>query len=217
MLARDISKHHKGAKFVVDVKSTGLFLTDPVLKENGATTDYWKTGHSYIKRYSHDHGCLVGFEKSGHFFFNKPLGFGYDCGLTSGLAVLDLLDHNAKLSMNDLYNQLQVSYQSPTMSPDCSDEEKYGVIDRVIKHFQAHADNGGTLAGQKIADVITVNGIRMVLEDGSWGLVRASSNTPQLVVVVESTTSDETMRAIFKDLDAHLQTYDEIGEYNQKL
>src|SRR5579872_6785861 len=50
LLARDLSSRKRGAKFVVDVKSTGLFETDPVLKENGAITDYWKTGHSYIKR-----------------------------------------------------------------------------------------------------------------------------------------------------------------------
>ena len=217
MLARDISNSHKNAKFVVDVKSTGLFLTDPVLKENGATTDYWKTGHSYIKRYSHEHGALVGFEKSGHFFFNKPLGLGYDCGLTSGLAVLDLLDHNPDKSMNDLYNDLQTSYQSPTMSPDCADEVKYEVSERIIAHFKQFAADGGTLGGQPIKDVITVNGIRMVMENGSWGLIRPSSNTPQLVVVVESTQSDENMRAIFRDIDAHLQTYEEIGAYNQKL
>ena len=217
MLARDISNTHKGAKFVVDVKSTGLFLTDPVLKENGATTDYWKTGHSYIKRYSHDNNCLVGFEKSGHFFFNKPIGLGYDCGLTSGLAVLDLLDHNTDKTMSQLESELQKSYQSPTMSPNCADELKYGVIDRVIAHFQKHANEGGQLGGQDIKDVNTVNGIRMTLDDGSWGLVRASSNTPQLVVVIESTKSDEMMRAIFKDIETHLDTYEEIGAYNQKL
>ena len=50
MLARDISARHANAKFVADVKSTGLFLTDPVLRENGAQCTYWKTGHSYIKR-----------------------------------------------------------------------------------------------------------------------------------------------------------------------
>jgi phosphomannomutase/phosphoglucomutase len=50
MLARTISSEHANAKFVVDVKSTGLFMTDPVLQANGARTDYWKTGHSYIKR-----------------------------------------------------------------------------------------------------------------------------------------------------------------------
>src|SRR5436190_591397 len=70
MLARDMSALHKDAQFVVDVKSTGLFLTDPVLQKQGATTLYWKTGHSYMKRRTHELGALAGFEKSGHFFFN---------------------------------------------------------------------------------------------------------------------------------------------------
>ena len=74
-----------------------------------------------------------------------------------------------------------------------------------------------TLAGQNIRDLITVNGIRIVLEDGTWGLVRASSNKPELVVVVESPTSEANMRAIFAEIDAHLQTYPEVGAYNQKI
>jgi phosphomannomutase/phosphoglucomutase len=217
MLARDLSKKHPNAKFVVDVKSTGLYLTDPVLKENGATTAYWKTGHSYIKRYSHENNCLVGFEKSGHFFFNTPLGFGYDDGLVSALAVLDLLDHNPDKSMSDLEKELTKTYSSPTMSPHCADEIKYEVVDRIIAHFKQLAASGGTIGGKTIVDVNSVNGIRLVLEDGSWGLVRASSNKPELVVVVESTSSEDNMREIFQDLDAHLQTYEEIGEYNQKI
>ena len=72
MLARDMSAIHKDAQFVVDVKSTGLFVTDPVLQKQGAKTTYWKTGHSYMKRRTHELGALAGFEKSGHFFFNKP-------------------------------------------------------------------------------------------------------------------------------------------------
>jgi phosphomannomutase / phosphoglucomutase len=217
MLARDISALYTDAKFVVDVKSTGLFLTDPVLKANNATTTYWKTGHSYIKRYSHEHKQLVGFEKSGHFFFNPPIGRGYDDGLVSALAVLDMLDRNPGKSMAELERALPKTWQSPTMSPHCGDEVKYGVVDRVIAHFKGIAEKGGTLAGQSVRDVITVNGIRLVLEDGTWGLVRASSNKPELVVVVESPTSEANMRAIFAELDGHLSTYPEIGEYNQKI
>src|ERR687898_804326 len=70
MLARDMSAIHKDAQFVVDVKSTGLFVTDPVLQKQGAKASYWKTGHSYMKRRTHEMGALAGFEKSGHFFFN---------------------------------------------------------------------------------------------------------------------------------------------------
>src|ERR1700752_1286677 len=63
MLARDISAKLKGATFVADVKSTGLFITDPVLIENGVKADYWKTGHSYIKRRVNQLSAIAGFEK----------------------------------------------------------------------------------------------------------------------------------------------------------
>ena len=79
------------------------------------------------------------------------------------------------------------------------------------------ARQGAKLAGQQIRELVTVNGVRIVLEDGTWGLVRASSNKPELVVVVESPTSEANMRAIFAEIDAHLATYPEIGEYNQKI
>jgi phosphomannomutase/phosphoglucomutase len=217
MLARDISALRPGAKFVVDVKSTGLFTTDPVLQKNGAKTAYWKTGHSYIKRYSHETGALVGFEKSGHFFFNPPLGRGFDDGLVSAIAVCDMLSRNPEKSMADLYRDLPKTWQSPTMSPHCDDEKKYDVVERATTHFKDIAERGGKLAEQSIRDVITVNGIRIMLEDGTWGLIRASSNKPELVVVVESPVSEANMRAIFAELDAHLSTYPEVGEYNQKI
>ena len=44
---------------------------------------------------------------------------------------------------------------------------------------------------RKLLEVLTVNGVRFSFEDGSWGLIRASSNKPSLVVVTESPTSDE--------------------------
>ena len=104
------------------------------------------------------------------------------------------------------------------MSPHCADEKKYGVVERVIAAFQgAGGARARSSPGQRIRDVITVNGIRIVLEDGTWGLVRASSNKPELVVVVESPVSDANMRAIFAEIDAHLRTYPEVGEYNQKI
>ena len=217
MLARDISGQHSGAKFVVDVKSTGLFETDPVLIKNGATTTYWKTGHSYIKRFSHETKALVGFEKSGHFFFNPPLGRGYDDGLVAALAICDMLERNPTTSMSDLKDALPKTWQSPTMSPKCADELKYGVVDRIVDIYKQKSEQSQTIAGQNIKDLITVNGVRIVLEDGTWGLVRASSNKPELVIVVESPTSERNMRAIFADIDAEIAKAPEVGEYNQKI
>jgi len=199
------------------VKSTGLFLTDPVLQRNGAKALYWKTGHSYMKRYTHEQKALVGFEKSGHFFFQPPLGRGYDDGLVTAIAVCDLLDHNPGQSLADLKNALPKTWGSPTMSPHCDDEAKYGIVDRITGQYQEAAAKGAAVAGQKIRDLVTVNGVRVTLADGTWGLVRASSNKPELVVVVESPTSETNMRAIFADIDARLTKFPEVGEYNQKI
>jgi phosphomannomutase/phosphoglucomutase len=217
MLARDISALHPGANFVVDVKSTGLFATDPVLQNNKAKTEYWKTGHSYMKRRVNEAGAMVGFEKSGHFFFNKPFGRGYDDGLISAIAVCDMLDRSPGKSMADLKNALPKTWSSPTMSPHCDDEKKYGIVDQVIAHFQNAQKKGDKVAGQKIRDLVTVNGVRVTVEDGSWGLVRASSNKPELVVVVESPVSEQRMRDMFAAMDGVLRTHPEVGEYNQKI
>ena len=73
------------------------------------------------------------------------------------------------------------------------------------------------IAGQAVRELITVNGIRVVLQDGTWGLVRASSNKPELVIVVESPTSEENMRAIFADIDHLLSQQPEVGAFNQKI
>src|SRR5579859_5467520 len=190
MLARDMSAITRNAQFVVDVKSTGLFVTDPVLQKQGAQTTYWKTGHSYMKRRTNEMGALAGFEKSGHFFFNAPFGRGYDDGLVSAIAICEMLDRAPGRSMADLKNDLPKTWSSPTMSPHCADEAKYGVVDQVVKHFEALKEKGGKVAGAAIRDLVTVNGVRVTVADGSWGLVRASSNKPELVVVVESPVSE---------------------------
>jgi phosphomannomutase/phosphoglucomutase len=217
MLARDLSRLHAKALFVADVKSTGLFLTDPVLQANGAKTLYWKTGHSYMKRYTHEQKALVGFEKSGHFFFQPPLGRGYDDGLVAAIAVCDMLERNPDKTLAELNNALPKTWGSPTMSPHCSDEAKYGVVAQITEQYQAAAAAGTTIAGQKIRELLTVNGVRVVLADGTWGLVRASSNKPELVIVVESPVSEAQMRAIFADIDARLSRFPDVGAYNQKI
>ena len=178
---------------------------------------YWKTGHSYMKRRVNETGALVGFEKSGHYFFNKPVGRGYDDGLVSAIAVLDMLDRNPGKKLSELREALPKTWSSPTMSPHCADEVKYGVVAKVVEHYEKLAAEGATVTGQKIRDLVTVNGVRVTCEDGSWGLLRASSNKPELVVVVESPVSEARMREMFKEIDGVLRQHPGIGEYNQTI
>jgi phosphomannomutase / phosphoglucomutase len=218
MLARDLAPLHKGATFIVDVKSTGLYATDPILEANGCTTVYWKTGHSYIKRKTAELGALAGFEKSGHFFFNTPLGRGYDCALTAAAAILGMLDRNPSQKLSDMKKALPVAYTSLTMSPHCADEQKYGVVESIVAEYQALAAAGGQVLGRSIKEVITVNGVRAALDDGSWLLVRASSNKPEIVVVVESTRSADDMRDLFhREVKPRLAKRSQVGAYNQEI
>jgi len=217
MLARDLSKLYPNSTFVVDVKSTGLFATDPQLLAQGVKADYWKTGHSYIKRRVTDLKALAGFEKSGHFFFNEPVGRGYDDGILTAIHVIEMLDRNPQKTMAKLYDELPKTWGSPTMSPHCEDEKKYGVVERVTERLKAMQAKGEPLTGQKIRDLVTVNGVRVTTQDGTWGLVRASSNKPELVVVVESPASEARMREIFAAIDSILRENPEVGAYNQTI
>jgi phosphomannomutase/phosphoglucomutase len=185
------------------------------LRGNGATTDYWKTGHSYIKRRVAELGAIAGFEKSGHFFFNPPVGRGYDDGIVTAIAVCQMLDRNADKTMADLYRELPATFGSPTMSAACADDLKYGVASRVQAELEAMKNKGIPFAGQRIADLVTVNGVRLVAEDGTWSLVRASSNKPEMVVVVESPVSAERRGEMFQAIDAVLRRSPDVGPYNQ--
>ncbi len=119
--------------------------------------------------------------------------------------------------MNEIVKELPKTYQSPTMAPFCKDEEKYKVVDEIIKKFQNFKLNKILIDGEEIKQILTVNGIRFTLNDGSWGLVRASSNKPSLVVVTESPTSNERKKAIFDFIDKNLQLTGKVGEYDQKI
>jgi len=216
LIARNLAPNYKNKKFIVDVKSTSLFAKDKILLENNCETIYWKTGHSHIKRKVNEVKALAGFEKSGHFFFNQPLGYGYDDAINSAIQVCRLLDNQNK-KISEIINELPKTYQTPTMAPFCKDEEKYKVVESLVKEVQNLKANNTKIDDQKITDILTVNGIRFSLEDGSWGLIRASSNKPSLVIVTESPTSDKRKKKIFEFIDRMLQKTGKVGDYDQKI
>ena len=216
LIARNLSELHKKSSFIVDVKSTGLYSNDIILKKNECETIYWKTGHSHIKRKVYNEKALAGFEKSGHFFFNSPLGYGYDDGINSAIQICHLLDKQEK-KMSEIVNDLPITYQSPTMAPFCKDNEKYNVVDDIVKKIEQIKKDKIKIDGKEIKDILTVNGVRFSFNDGSWGLIRASSNKPSLVIVTESTQSEKNKKEIFYFIDALLQKTGKIGEYDQKI
>ncbi len=216
LIARYLSDKYKNSKFIVDVKSTGLYSKDKVLLKNKCKTIYWKTGHSHIKRKVHLENALAGFEKSGHFFFNKPLGYGYDDGINSAIQICHLIDiKNKKIS--EIIGELPKTFQSPTMAPFCKDENKYQVVNDIVKKIEEIKSKNIKIDELNISEILKINGVRFTLEDGSWGLVRASSNKPSLVVVVESTSSVKRKKNIFNFIDSLLKKTNRVGKYDQKI
>jgi len=217
LLSEFLSNDYPESKFVIDVKSTGLYFESSILKKNNCTVDMWKTGHSHIKRRVKEIDALCGFEKSGHFFINEPLGLGFDDGLKSACLMLQYLsnDITQKLSVKKL--EIKKTFQSPTMAPFCEDGEKYQVVDSIIKKITETEEKGRKVGNQNIEKITTINGIRFELSNGSWGLVRASSNKPSLVIVIESFESDNEVELIFNYINELLDQTGKVGEYDQKL
>ena len=103
------------------------------------------------------------------------------------------------------------------MAPFCEDKDKYEVVDDLVKKIENLKKKKIKIDNQEIKEILTVNGVRFSFEDGSWGLIRASSNKPSLVIVTESQTSNERKKKIFEFIDQLLQQTGKIGEYDQKI
>ena len=195
LLARSLAPLYPGRRFLVDVKSTGLFRTDPVLRQHDCKVSYVRTGHYYMKQALREHDAVCGIERSGHYFFAPPLGHGYDDGLRAAVAFCEL-HGKAGLPLSQLVAELPLSWTTPTLQPACADDQKYDVIAKVTRQFQQMQASGERVAGLPILDVETTNGARLTLEGGGFALLRASSNTPNLVMIVESLLAEEEMQEI---------------------
>ncbi|MFC1889844.1 phosphomannomutase/phosphoglucomutase [Thermodesulfobacteriota bacterium] len=216
IVTRWMAPANPGRKVVIDVKSTSLYELDPILAEHGYETVMWKTGHSYIKAKVSEIDAIAGFEKSGHWFFSKPFGRGYDDGCVSMVHLCRMLD-DLGVPLSRLVDDLPRTWQSPTIGPHCDDDKKYGVVDWVTKKYEEDMSAGRAIAGQKITGIRTVNGVRFNLEDGTWGLVRASSNKPSLVLVVESPTSEDALYDVMEHIQNRLAETGKVGDYDQQL
>ena len=202
--------------FVIDVKSTSLFESE--LK----TPVVWaKTGHSYVKATVAQAGALAGFERSGHFFFREPVGRGYDDACVASLAVLWVLCRARQaepgVTMSDLLARLPLSFASPNRQPFAADDRKYEIVDRIA----AELGKRTSFAGHEIIDTNLLNGVRITLDDRSWLLVRASSNTPNLVIIAEVFDQDgellrvidHELRELIDSLDVGLGEFDPLYEF----
>lgn len=201
-------------KFVIDVKSTYLF--EKIVKPLGAEVIWEKTGHSYIKAAVRNNQATAGFERSGHMFFSQPWGRGYDDATLSGLIFAAMLSQQDK-PLSQILSELPRTYQSPNMQPHTDDQVKYEVVAKLQAQYEEEFKRGRKLAGVAIEKLITINGIRVQFVDHSWFLVRASSNTPTLVVLGESLSTRKRLYEMMDEVFARLKKFPQVGEFDQLM
>ncbi len=195
LLARPVLKRNPGAAVVYDVKCSQAVEDD--VRAHGGRPVMWKTGHSWIKRKMLEEKAPIAGERSGHIFIGD--GFhGFDDGLFAGLRLAEMVAASGR-SLAELLADAPQYVTSPEIHVDCADEVKYGVVDRLV----------ASLRGEFGKNVNDVNGARVRFDDG-WGLVRASSNLPELVLVFEGRTT-EAMRRIKSLFRERLSVHPEIG------
>ncbi len=127
-----------------------------------------------------------------------------------------MLDESG-VSLSEMLNELPRTWQSPTIGAVCSDDVKYALVTEMAERYKTDRDSGTPIAGTCIKTLIDVNGIRFVMEDDSWGLIRASSNKPSLVLVAESPNSEDQAYQIMMHIQDRLEATGKVGEYDQQM
>lgn len=184
LLSRLVLSKHPGAKIVFDVKVSEALPED--IKAHGGIPIMWKTGHSYIKSKLAEEKAAMAGEMSGHIFFVDDF-YGFDDGLFAALKILEYLSTQNK-PLSEIIATTPYYVSTPTIQVKTTDEDKYKVVEELTNEFK-----------RENYKVVDINGARVYTEDG-WGLVRASSNTPTLVLRFESKTEEglKKLQSLFR-------------------
>jgi phosphomannomutase/phosphoglucomutase len=196
LLARQVLQRKPGGKIIFDVKCTQALEDD--IRDHGGVPIMWKTGHSHIKAKLHkEQGVLAG-EMSGHVFFVENY-YGFDDGIYAALRLVEYVS-GFDQPLSAIMAQTPSYVSSPAIQAHCGDEVKYGVVERLTAELKRDFDR-----------VIDINGARVVFPDG-WGLVRASSNLPELVLRFEAKTPErlEEIKGVFRK---YMAKYPEISQH----
>jgi len=195
LMSRQVLEKSPGGKVIFDVKCSQALEED--IAAHGGQPIMWKTGHSHIKKKLHEEQGLLAGEMSGHIFFVENY-YGFDDGVYAALRFAEYVSHlDGKLS--EIIASTPYYVSSPTINAHCADEVKYDVVDRLTADLKRDFDR-----------VIDINGARVVFDDG-WGLVRASSNLPELVLRFEAKTP-ERLQEIKDTIRGYMESYPEISK-----
>lgn len=193
--SRDILTRHPGAKIVFDVKCSQSLVED--IKAHGGVPVMWRTGHPFIKAKIKEVQAELGGEMSGHIFFVEN-SYGFDDALYAGLRLLQYMSTTSE-SLSEVMANTPYYVATPEIRVHCPDDSKYEVAKDMARRFKE--------AGYEVIDI---DGARVNFSLG-WGLCRASSNLPELILRFEAKTPEavEEYKALFRE---KLASYPQVGK-----
>jgi phosphomannomutase/phosphoglucomutase len=195
LMSRQVLEKSPGGKIIFDVKCSQALEED--IAAHGGQPIMWKTGHSHIKRKLHEEQGQLAGEMSGHIFFVENY-YGFDDGVYAALRFVEYVS-SLEGKLSEIIATTPYYESSPAIHTTCADEVKYEIVEKLTADLKRDFDK-----------VIDINGARVVFEDG-WGLVRASSNLPELVLRFEAKTP-ERLEEIKETFRGYLRKYPEISD-----
>jgi phosphomannomutase/phosphoglucomutase len=200
VFSRDILAARPGSTILSEVKASQSLYDD--IQRHGGRPIMWKTGHSLIKAKMKEESAVLAGEMSGHMFFADRY-FGYDDAIYASCRLVEILAKTGK-SLSSLVADLPRTAVTPEIRVDCEDAIKFELVKRVQTQLLAQAKSGDAVtSGLPIRDVVTIDGIRIIFDDG-WGLIRASNTQPALVLRFEA-SSAERLAAIRALIESELE------------
>jgi phosphomannomutase/phosphoglucomutase len=196
LLTKKLLEQKPGAKVVFDVKCTQAI--PDYMEAHGGVPVMWNTGHSYIKRKMYEVGADLGGERSGHLYLGGDLYWGFDDAIYAAAKLLEAMSWEKK-PISALIAEFPSYFVSSEIAAPCADTAKYEVVERVKSEL---------LAKYPDLKYSTINGLKLYFDEG-WGLVRASSNMPEIGLVFEAKTP-EKLREYYNAFRAVLDSYPEI-------
>jgi phosphomannomutase len=168
-------------------------IVDRVAEAHDQSVHETAVGFKWVAEAMGDHDALMGGEESGGFGVTRHLR-NKDGVLVALLAAAAAAEEPLDDRVDSLLAEHGEIHQG-RVSVDCPDDRKAAVLQEL------EADLPEAVAGEGVADISTVDGFKMTLEDGTWVLVRPSGTEPKLRVYAEAGSDQRVGELLDAGLD----------------
>jgi len=196
LFSKEILSRVSDKKIIYDVSSSSLL--EDYIKDFGGEPIMLKTGHSVFSRALRDDPDIIfGGESSGHYYFTENY-FKIDDGIWAAAKLLEIFSRQ-QVPFSRLFSQFPRFVSTPTIKLPCDDDKKFDIVSKISQNLVTKYES------------ITIDGVRINVGEGGWGLIRASNTSPNITVKIEAESEEEILK-IKNILADELEKYSEIGD-----